>query len=61
MIFASGVSSKEVLFRVGFGRGDALKRLIEDADNPLLFGEGRIADMKRLNLREIDCLMNRTA
>ena len=29
----------EVLFGVGFGGGDALKRFVEDADDPLLFGE----------------------
>ena len=34
-----GAGVLEVLFGVGFGGGDALKRLIQDADNPPLFGE----------------------
>ena len=29
----------EILFGVGFGGGYALKRFVEDADDPLLFGE----------------------
>ena len=29
----------EVLFGVGFGGGDTLERLVQDADNPPLFGE----------------------
>ena len=29
----------EVLLGVGLGGGDALKRLVEDADDPLLLGE----------------------
>ena len=33
-----GAGVLEVLFGVGFGGGDALKRFIEDADDPLLFG-----------------------
>ena len=31
----------EVLFGVGFGGGDAVKRFVEDADDSPLFGEGR--------------------
>jgi len=34
---AAGV--EEVLFGVGFGGGEALKRCVEDADDPLLLGE----------------------
>src|SRR5262245_34533855 len=34
----------EVPFGVGFGGGDAVKRFVEDADDPLLFGERRDVD-----------------
>ena len=34
-----GAGIMEVLFGVGFGGGDALKRLVQNADNPPLFGE----------------------
>ena len=37
--FEEGAGVLEVLFGVGFGGGDALKRFVEDADDPLLFGE----------------------
>ena len=39
--FEEGAGVLEVLFGVGFGGGDALKRFVEDADDPLLFGERR--------------------
>ena len=39
--FKEGAGVLEVLFGVGFGGGDALKRFVEDADDPLLFGERR--------------------
>jgi hypothetical protein len=29
----------KILFGVGFDSGDTLKRFVEDADNPPLFGE----------------------
>ena len=35
-----GAGVDEVLFGVGFGGGKALKRCVEDADDPLLLGEG---------------------
>ena len=38
--FEEGAGVLEVLFGVGFGGGDALKRFVEEADDPLLFGEG---------------------
>ena len=41
MAFEEGAGVLEVLFGVGFGGGDALKRFVEDADDPLLFGERR--------------------
>ena len=37
--FEEGAGVLEVLFGVGFGGGDARKRFVEDADDPLLFGE----------------------
>ena len=37
--FEEGAGVLEVLFGVGFGLGDALKRFVENADDPLLFGE----------------------
>ena len=37
--FEQGAGVLEVLFGVGFGGGDAVKRFVEDADDPLLFGE----------------------
>src|ERR1035437_1009587 len=37
--FEEGAGVLEVLLGVGFGGGDALKRFVEDADDPLLFGE----------------------
>ena len=40
MAFEEGAGVLEVLFGVGFGGGDTLKRFVEDADDPLLFGSG---------------------
>ena len=37
--FEQSAGVLEVLFGVGFGGGDAVKRFVEDADNPPLFGE----------------------
>ena len=37
--FEEGAGVLEVLFGVGFGGGDALKRFVENADDPPLFGE----------------------
>ena len=31
----------KILFGIGFGCGDAVKRFVEDADDSFLFGEGR--------------------
>src|ERR1017187_9649548 len=42
----------EVLFGVGFGGGDAVKRFVEDADDALLFGERRYRDRKRGKLSD---------
>jgi len=36
--FEKGVGVLEVPRGVGCGTGDTLKRFVEDADNPLLFG-----------------------
>ncbi len=37
--FEEGAGVLEVLFGVGFGGGEALKRFVEQADDPLLFGQ----------------------
>ena len=37
--FKQGAGVLEVLFGVGFGGGDAVKRFVEDGDDALLFGE----------------------
>ena len=34
-----GAGVLEVLFGVGFGGGEALKRFVQQADDPLLFGQ----------------------
>src|SRR5437879_6115508 len=39
--FEDSTSVLKVLLGVGFGGGDALKRFVEYADDPLLFGERR--------------------
>ena len=48
--FEEGAGVLEVLFGVGFGGGDARKRFVEDADDPLLFGERRDGNLIRLEL-----------
>src|SRR5450631_873832 len=47
MACEDGAGVLEVLFGVGFGGGDALKRLVEDADDPPLLGDRRQRDWKR--------------
>jgi len=37
--FEEGAGVLEVLFGVGFGGGEALKRFVQQADDPLLFGK----------------------
>jgi len=37
--FEEGAGVLEVLFGVGFGGGDALKRFVKDADDPRLSGQ----------------------
>ena len=37
--FEEGAGVLEVLFGVGFGGGEARKRFVQQADDPLLFGE----------------------
>jgi hypothetical protein len=37
--FEEGAGVLEVLFGVGFGGGEALKRFVEDADDAVLLGE----------------------
>ena len=38
----------EVLFGVGFGGGDTLERLVQNADNPPLFSERGVSDVDGL-------------
>ena len=38
--FEEGAGVLEVLFGVGFGGGETRKRFVQDADDPLLLGEG---------------------
>ena len=37
--FEEGAGVLEVLFGVGFGGGEALKRFVQQSDDPLLFGQ----------------------
>jgi hypothetical protein len=46
--FEEGAGIFEVLFGVGFGSDDTLKRFIEEADDPLLFGERGIRNLNGL-------------
>ena len=39
MVFEEGAGVLEVLFGVGFGGGDTLKRFVEEGDDAPLFGE----------------------
>ena len=50
MAFEEGAGVLEVLFGVGvgFGGGDALKRFVEDADDPPLLGERGDGDRNRV-------------
>ena len=53
-----GAGVFEVLFRVGFGGGDALKRFAEDADDPPLLGEGRHREFNVLDLAKAQVLLS---
>lgn len=44
MVLKQGTSVLKVLFSIGFGGGNGLKRFVKDADDPPLFGEGRNGD-----------------
>ena len=48
MAFEEGAGVLEVLFGVGFGGGDARKRFVQQADDPLLFGERGDGNVKLL-------------
>jgi hypothetical protein len=39
MAFEEGAGVLEVLFGVGFRGGEALKRFVQQSDDPLLFGQ----------------------
>ena len=61
--FEEGAGVLEVLFGVGFGGGEALKRFVQQADDPLLFGqrgEGNFRvldfDLRDIGLRVAGCL-----
>ena len=54
--FEEGAGVLEVLFGVGFGGGDAVKRFVEDADDPLLFGERGKRNRNCFKLRSIESL-----
>jgi hypothetical protein len=58
--FKQGVGVLEVLFGVGFGGGDALKRFVEDVDDPLLFGKGGGSHRKTLDVTLRDEWLART-
>jgi hypothetical protein len=51
--FKEGASVLEVLLGVGFDGGDSLKRFVEDADDPLLFGEWRDWNVTLPNQRKV--------
>lgn len=56
--FKQGASVLEVIFGIGFGGGDGGKGLVEDGDDPLLFGERGDGNLERLNERKfytLDC------
>ncbi len=52
MAFKQGAGVLEVLFGVGFGGGDAVKRFVEDGDDAVLFGER--GDGNRESRLEVD-------
>ena len=56
-----GAGVLEVLFGVGFGGGDALKRFVENDDDPPLFGVRWNTYVKRLDLWKINGLVDSTA
>ena len=48
LAFEKGAGVLEVLFSVGFGGGETRKRFVEQANDPLLFGERGDAQFNRL-------------
>ena len=63
MALEDGTGVLEVLFGVGFGGGDTLKRLVQNADNPPLFGERGDANLEQtlsLNARKFYSLNRRS-
>ena len=53
MAIEEGAGVLEVLFGVGFGGGDTVKRFVEDADDPPLFGERRKRERESENCIDI--------
>lgn len=60
MAFEEGAGVAEVLFGVGRGAGDAFKRLVEDADDAMLFGERRDGNLLRADISVCHCWIART-
>ena len=60
MTFKQSPSVLEVLFGVGFGGGEAVKRFVEDANDPLLFGEWWDWKLEGFDKREFNPLHRRT-
>lgn len=52
-----GAGVLEVLFGVGFGGGDALKRFVEDVDDPLLLGEWRDRNHESAKLGRVEAAL----
>jgi hypothetical protein len=55
--FFQFVEVLEVLLSVRFGGGDGVNRLVEDADDPLLFGEGRDRDGESAKLGRVEATL----
>ena len=60
MAFEQGAGVLQVLFGVGFGGGDAGKRLVENTDDALLFGERRVGYRNRVQRLLVELWLGRT-
>jgi hypothetical protein len=62
MAFEEGAGVAEILFGVGCGASETVKRFVEDADDAALFGKRlRILDYEFLKLGLCDCLSWKSA
>src|ERR1019366_9191125 len=59
--FKQSAGVLEVLFGVGVGGGNAVKRFVEDADDALLFGQGRKRDTDIPQVTQVNHELNRAA